>query len=484
MNNVTSSKQISVLWAITLTVGAMVGSAIFSLSGVTIAFAGSYSILSWALAALINLAFAMVVAQLARRWPGEDGGIYVYPKRIIEKTFGAKKAAQKSAQKSASLVGYIGMVVYAAGCFAGVIFSCSYFAKYLFYILPVQGDTGILVAVASILVLLLCALLNISGLKTSVRINGVLVIFLALLMVFLAFYFVNSGAFSFGNISAKAGDSPFESISISLPVAILAYGAIVTPAFLSSSLKNPKKNVPVVMLVSMLVVAALYILQMVILNGVLPSSYGSDASELYTPYFSALGVVSSASGVQTISIFVTVGSLLALFTTALVLMRLLAVSLQRAATEGSLPKPVAKSWAPYQGVCVVGAVILLLGDQAINLVQLGAILNVIYFGVICVCALLFKELAPFWRVLALSVLVVLLLCSVGSVLDGGITQVIFSAVILAAALIFYFLHQRFASKRLIEGKGDDAQNISATNTSVNGGTTQELLNDINHVESD
>lgn len=470
MNNANSGKQISVLWAITLTVGAMVGSAIFSLSGVTIAFAGSYSILSWGLAALINLLFAMVVAQLARKWPEEDGGIYIYPKRIIATLFaqkgarsdvgssadqsagsgadqsGAQSINSSTAEKAGSIVGYVGMVVYSVGCFAGVVFSCSYFAQYLVYILPMQGDTGVMITMAAVLVLLICGWLNLSGLKTSARINGVLVIFLVALMLFLAIYFSVAGGFSFETIAQRTPPDMLSGISTSLPVAILAYGAIVTPAFLSSSIKNPRKNVPVIMLVSMLVVAALYILQMVILNGVLPANYGSDPAELYTPYFSALAALGEGGASGAISLLVTLGSLLALFTTALVLMRLLAVSVQRASLEGSLPQCAQRPSAVYGGVCVVGAVILLLGESAVNLVQLGAILNVIYFSVICLCALLFKELKAYWRALALVVLLVLGLCSVGSVQDGGALQLAFSGGIILLALVGYFVYQKFSVK--------------------------------------
>ena len=54
---------------VALVVGACVGSAIFSLSGLTIFFAGASAVLSWIIAAVVFSLYGMLVAELAVRYP-------------------------------------------------------------------------------------------------------------------------------------------------------------------------------------------------------------------------------------------------------------------------------------------------------------------------------------------------------------------------------------------------------------------------------
>ena len=67
-------------------IGGMVGSAIFSLSGLTILEAGPAALLTWFIAGFIMLFHGMLICELSCIYP-QSGGVYVFPR----KAFGGEK---------------------------------------------------------------------------------------------------------------------------------------------------------------------------------------------------------------------------------------------------------------------------------------------------------------------------------------------------------------------------------------------------------
>jgi len=70
---------------ILMAIGGMVGSSIFTLSGVTYGMAGPGAILTWLAAAVVLLLYSLNIAELATIYP-QSGGIYVYPSKVVGKT--------------------------------------------------------------------------------------------------------------------------------------------------------------------------------------------------------------------------------------------------------------------------------------------------------------------------------------------------------------------------------------------------------------
>lgn len=70
---------------ILMAIGGMVGSAIFTLSGVTYGMAGASAIFTWIIAGGVLLLYSLNVSELATTFP-ESGGVYVYPHEVIGKT--------------------------------------------------------------------------------------------------------------------------------------------------------------------------------------------------------------------------------------------------------------------------------------------------------------------------------------------------------------------------------------------------------------
>ena len=79
------SSKLGMSECIMIAVGGMMGSSIFTLSGVTYGMAGPSAMLSWAFAGVILLLYAMSLAELATTFQ-TSGGIFIYPYKVLGKT--------------------------------------------------------------------------------------------------------------------------------------------------------------------------------------------------------------------------------------------------------------------------------------------------------------------------------------------------------------------------------------------------------------
>ena len=90
MGNNNEGGSLNLLAAVAMIAGGMIGSAIFSLSGLTMFTAGPAAIVTWIIAALIMLCYGLVCAELATRFP-ESGGVFVFPTKSVGKNRKGRK---------------------------------------------------------------------------------------------------------------------------------------------------------------------------------------------------------------------------------------------------------------------------------------------------------------------------------------------------------------------------------------------------------
>ena len=111
--------SIGLIACVTMIAGGMIGSAIFSLSGLTIFLAGPAAILSWIIAAVIMLIYGLVVAELSTIFP-KSGGVFVFPSKALGKT-----------EKTGKLWGWISTWGYINANIVAIAFAAIYVATYL-----------------------------------------------------------------------------------------------------------------------------------------------------------------------------------------------------------------------------------------------------------------------------------------------------------------------------------------------------------------
>lgn len=81
------SGKLGLVACIAILTGGCIGSAIFSLSGMTMYYAGPAAIITWIVAAIILGCYGVQVAELSVRYP-HSGGVYVFPAKSLGKFWG------------------------------------------------------------------------------------------------------------------------------------------------------------------------------------------------------------------------------------------------------------------------------------------------------------------------------------------------------------------------------------------------------------
>jgi amino acid transporter len=462
-------KKLTPLGAIGLTVGGMIGSAIFSLSGVTIAQSGGWAIESWALAGLLLAGFGFVYAKYI-----EHGATLAVS--------GDGAPAQSDAGRR--VLAFLIQWTYLFGCVAGTWFSAVYIGKYVGYLAPGLEPYATAFAVGAIgLAAVLCAV----DLKISARVNLILVaVLVAIMVAYCLVVLVHIGGHGVpatadvsvsggtaddpdGNLLAKAGR-----LFSSVPVAVLAYGAIVTPAFFRSELGS-ERSVRKVIAISALVVTALYCVIIFTTNFAL-SAVGLPEAMMYFPLNYTLSLLGVPSFLSTLLL---VAAILALFTTVLVVMQLGVVSLKSLlpARPGLRALPADKDFAdaqtndaptasvnsgaqpahPQLPAIVIFALAVVLGivaDTSVGwIINQGALMNTVFIALICGWCVLSRRSSRrsshcgssnLMRIAAAVIAIALILCNVKAVLEGGWQLLGVSAIYLAVggALSYFTLRKR------------------------------------------
>lgn len=211
--------------------GGMIGSSIFSLSGLTMTAAGPAAIITWAIAAAIMLCYGLVCAELSTRFP-KSGGVFVFPSKALGKT-----------EEQGRLWGWISTWGYINANIVAIAFAAIYVGTYLSVGFPIFGKLQIPLAIGSIILILV---LNSMKFALAGKVNNLLVLGLALTMIAYVIIAFVSGAWDGSTLvpfftQGSGGSTGFLAM---VPTAMTGYGSIVAMAFMVSEVKNPNKNVP------------------------------------------------------------------------------------------------------------------------------------------------------------------------------------------------------------------------------------------------
>lgn len=321
-----ASGSLSLTSCVTLLMGAMIGSAIFSLSGVTYAVSGPAHIITWVVAAAIMLVYGLVIAELASLYP-VTGGLYVYPREIFGKTEGQK-----------DFWGWFSAWAFLNPSIFGAAFAAIYVATYLGSVIPAVEPYVIICALVACV---LCGILNIFKVSVAGKVNLILVAFMAIVMVIFAITgFANFDAANFTPFFTQGTGGAMGWVA-SVPNALLAYGAVAALVSMTSEIRNPNKTVPRAMTISITLTAVLYVLVVIATIGMMNVQVLLDDPHLqYYPLNAALD--NALGGSPVISILVALAALMALITTMLVLIMAASRTIMAAAKAGFLPAFIGK----------------------------------------------------------------------------------------------------------------------------------------------
>jgi APA family basic amino acid/polyamine antiporter len=328
-------------------IGAIIGAGIFVVLGIAVGYAGPAVIISMIIAGTVALFTSLSFAELSSAIP-KEGGTYQYAYEMISPFV-------------AFVSGY--MWLFAQTVAGSAV--CLGLASYLVGLFPANVGALIPVRAVAVSAALALTVLNLMGLKHSAKVNSVLVVIKILILclfVVVGIFYVNPSNYSnfapngFFGILQGAGFIFF---------AYLGFGRI---AALGEEVENPKKTLPMAILLALVASMILYVVTGLVATGLKDyKSLGQSTSPIADAAATAGSYVFA-----TVSIGALVATVSVLLTNLLGLSR---VSFAMA-RNGQIPKSLAKIHprlgTPYLTILITGALMAILASVS-DLRQTAAI---------------------------------------------------------------------------------------------------------------
>jgi basic amino acid/polyamine antiporter, APA family len=344
-------KTLSYFDLVMIGIGAIIGTGIFVITGAVAAqYSGPGITLSFFIAGVVCVFTALAYAELASTIP-VSGGAYTYSYIIFGElagwiagccilmvcTFGAASVA----------TGWSGYMI-------GILHSIGIDLPVMFTKIPSEGG---LINLPAIIIALLIAAILVKGTKESATLNGILValkIGIVLLFIFIAFPHFDSANFDpfmpFG----------FDGVATGAATVFIAYSGFDTVAMAAEECKNPKRDLPIGIIGSLLLCAVLYIIVSGMLTGIAPYHELNNTEPItYTlrkngsNIGGALVAAGALAGMTTVLMMQIFGQSRVLFAMS---------------RDGMIPKPFMnihkKFETPYVGILITGLVTALISGFA------------------------------------------------------------------------------------------------------------------------
>ncbi len=275
-------KDITFTGVFSLATGAMISSGIFILPGLAFAKAGPAVVLSYLLAGLLALIGVLSIIELSTAMP-KAGGDYYFINRSLGPMIGTVSG----------FLGWFALSLKSAFAIFGI-------AEILLQL------TGVSPLITAALLCLIFVVLNIVGVKEAARFQTILVVGLIVLMV----TYIIIGV---PHVS-KDHFIPFmpfgtQGVLLTTGFIFISFGGLLKVASISEEVENPKRNIPLGMISSIIIVTVLYTATVWITTGVLDAQLFTES---FTPVADAARAVMGIPGY----VIITIASALAFITTA------------------------------------------------------------------------------------------------------------------------------------------------------------------------
>ncbi len=287
----TLERKLGMASVVIISLSAMLGSGLFVLpalamldmGGGTTPVAGIW--LAYLVAALIVLPGAVSKGELATAMPS-SGGSYVY----IERTFGP-------------LIGTISGLGLWANFMLKSAFALIGFKAYL-WVLENLLDVTINIEVAALILLTMIVFINILGLKRIKKVQTPIVLTSVIFLFALCIWAMLTMDLDWNAPFSKAAfGSGWESVAQTAAFVFVAYAGVTKIAAVGGEIKNPGKNIPYGILLSLLISCILYVsISIVMVAAVEPSAYMENGGAREDPIY----VFAKAVGGSTVGIIAAV----------------------------------------------------------------------------------------------------------------------------------------------------------------------------------
>ncbi|WP_339144098.1 amino acid permease [Croceitalea sp. MTPC5] len=252
-------RSLSLTSVIAISIGGMLGSGIFVLPGLAAAKTGSSVWVAYLLAAICILPAALSKSELATAMPS-SGGTYVYIERAFGPLFG-------------TIAGF--------GLWLSLLFKSAFalvgFGAYLSILVSI--DAGLTKYVA-VLFLSLILFLNIMGVK---KVGKVQIFIVSLSLVTLALILLFGLPKTSSDLLEPFLTDGNMGLFSTVAFVYISYAGVTKVAAIAGEIKNPGKNLPRAMILSLFIMTIIYVSVAFVLVGNIPlSALQTDIKPIYT----------------------------------------------------------------------------------------------------------------------------------------------------------------------------------------------------------
>lgn len=309
--NNTQKKMLSYMDCMGLAIGQIIGSGIMVLTGIVIGLTGHGVILAFPLGACVALCNAFPFLVLHSSIPAK-GAAYTYAKRLLGDRAGFF---------------YLGMFVLSQVLIATF---AKGFASYFVSLFPMYSET-----VIAMLALTVAVILNIIGLKSSAKVQNLMVIILLTSLALFACFGLPQVDWScLAMTKVNMAPNGFKSFFTGVALLSFACGGAKYIAENADAIPDARRTIPKVVITATLIVAVFYMLVGIVAAGVLPVE---DVA-----YQNLTAVAQKIFPSWLYIVFVVGGAMFALATTLNGTLSWVTRGLQVAAGEGWLPEACAR----------------------------------------------------------------------------------------------------------------------------------------------
>ena len=254
--------------AIALIMGSIIGVGIFNLP-TSLAGIGPITLVSMGLTTIGAIALALMFAALSRRLPA-DGGPYAYA-RVA---FGNR-------------VGFFNAWSYWISAWAGNAGIAVGWVLYVEVFIN-KGHNKLITVLLVLVGLWVPAVINLSGVKNmgSVQIVTTVLKFAALaFMAIVGLFFIKSANFTPWNVS---GEDTVSAIGAGMAIALFSYIGVEVASVAAGKVRDPDTNVPKSTVFGTLATAVVYMLSLVAVFGIVPSSQLAKSNAPFSTAINAM----------------------------------------------------------------------------------------------------------------------------------------------------------------------------------------------------
>lgn len=417
-------RELNLLDVFCIASGAMISSGLFILPGIAFIDVGPALILAYFFAALLAMTGMLSQAELVSAMP-KAGGTYFY----VTRTMGP-----------------------AVGTVDGLLTWFSLCLKSSFALVGMSAFVGLIMNVdIRIIGLILCAiflLINIIGIKEAGRLQVVLVFGMFIILgVFIFAGLPHVEIHNFDNFMPNGITSVFATAGM----VFVSYGGLLKIASIAEEVKNPARNVPLAMILSLVIVSILYIVVIFVTVGVLK---GTNLANSLTPISDCASIFLGYPG----KIVLSIAAIFAFVSTAnagIMASSRYPLALGRDKLMPSIFMKVNKKFKTPHVALIVSTLFI----AASLFLELGILIKtastVLFLTFIfsCLCVIILRESnlqnyrPKFHSPLYPWVQIVGIIGSIFLIIEMGSTSLISSGALIVVGIVIFLVYGRFRNKR-------------------------------------